>query len=122
MSTLGLFITRRIRRRKLMGRSIFPVRQEHFCDAYCSVGEWEASLDDEKISVSCLASIKSAVFPSFQFLWSKAHASYKGLDRIFWNRMVTVHESRTVTKKAFRMAFKQKTLACFDGFLSLFMK
>ena len=122
MSTLGLFITRRIRRRKLVGRSLFPVRQEHFCDAYCSVDEWDTAFEEEKGPVGYLGPIKEVVFPSLQFLWGKAYASYKGLDRIFWNRMVTVHESRTLTRKVFRKAFKQKALACFDGFLALFMK
>lgn len=122
LSTISLFFTRRLRRRKLMGRSLLPIRQEHFCDAYCSVDEWEASLLAEEETADYLAPVKETVLPSLQLIWNKVYANYKGLDRVFWNRMVTVHESHTVTKKAFRKAFKQKSLACFDGFLDLFMK
>lgn len=122
LSTITLFFTRTARRRKLAGRSLLPVRHEHFCDACCSVDEWNASFVDEAEVAGYLEPVKEAVLPSFRSAWSKAYGSYKKADRTFWNHMVAVHESRTLARKAFNKAFKQKTLACFDGFLSLFMK
>jgi hypothetical protein len=122
LSTISLFFTRTVRRRKLAGRSLLPVRHEHFCDAYLSVDEWEASLVDETEVAGYLDPVKEVVLPPLQLAWSKVCGNYKELDQIFWNHMVAVHESRTMARKAFRIAFKQKTLACLDGFLSLFMK
>ena len=122
LSTISLFFTRTARRRKLAGRSLLPVRHEHFCDAYCSIDEWESSLVEEEEVSGHLDSVKEAVLPSIQLTWSKVCGGYKVLDRAFWNHMVTVHESRTLARKAFKKAFKQKILACFDGFLAFFMK
>lgn len=121
LSTISLFFTRTMRRRKLAGRSLLPVRQEHFCDAYCSLGEWEASFEEED-SPDLFDALREMFLPSLRSAWGKVHDRYKALDRVFWNRMVVTYESHTVAKRAFKKAFKKNTLACFDGFLSLFMR
>ncbi len=120
LSTISLFFTRAARRRKLAGRSLLPVRHEHFCDAYCAVDEWEASFEEEESAP--VGYLQTVVLPSLQLAWNKVDARYQAMHRVFWNHMVVVHESRTVARKVFKITFKQKALAYFDGFLALFMK
>lgn len=122
LSTLSLFFTRSLRRRKRAGKSLFPIRKECLCDTYCSIDEWDSTFNNEMDSIGFLHATGNAFLPSLQVVWSKVHARYRAIDRVFWNRMVVLHEKRVAARKAFRKALKRNALACFDGFLSLIMK
>jgi hypothetical protein len=121
MSTAGLFITRRLRRRKLVGRSILPVGHEHFCDAFCSEDEWHA-LNEVAETPDALLGLKQAAKAMLLDVFGMVHSHYKALDRIVWNHMVVSHERGVLRRKAFWQALKKKALDCFDAFLALVMK
>jgi len=121
LSTLSLFFTRTLRRRKLAGKSLLPVGREHLCDTYCTVEEWDAAYN-EIDDPDGLAIAGQLIQDKISECWVKAHAIYEMLDKKFWNRMVVVHERRVVRKKAFRSALKKKALGGFDAFLALILK
>ena len=121
LSTLSLFFTRTLRRRKRVGKSLFPVGREHLCDAYCTVEEWEAAYN-EMDGPDGLSIAEQLIQAKLLDVWAKVFAAYKLVDQKFWNHMVASHEHRMVRKKAFRSALKKKSLNGFDAFLALIMK
>lgn len=121
ISTLGLFASRSIRRRKLMGKSLFPIGRERLCDAFCSLEEWESEYEEIIIPDGLDIAIQLGK-AKLLVVWTGIHASCKVLDRMFWDYMVVSHERRLARKKAFRVALKQKALNGLDAFLALIMK
>lgn len=121
LSTLGLFATRSMRRRKLLGKSLIPIGRERLCDAFCSLEEWESEYDEIVISDGLDITIQLAK-AKVLVVWTGMQASYKMMDRKFWDYMVVSHECRLARKKAFRAKLKQKALNGLDAFLALIMK
>ena len=121
LSTICLFFTRTLRRRKLLGKSLLPVDREHLCDTYCTREEWDATYSEVDIPdglVIAAQLIQAKVLD----VWVKIYAAYKIGDQKFWNYMVVSHECRTARKKAFRSTLKRKALSGFDAFLAVIMK
>ncbi len=118
LSTIGLFLTRSKRRRKLAGSSVFPIRREHLCDIFFSMEEGEVGcgvLDD---LTGLLQAVKTRLLP----VWRKVHVWYKGLDQMVWNHMVVAHERKMARRIVTKAALKKKALDGFDAFLALIMK
>ena len=121
LSTLSLFFTRTMRRRKLLGKSLLPVGREHLCDTYCTVEEWQAAYN-EIDAPDGLAIAGQLIQAKILDVWAKVYAACKLVDQKFWNHMVVSHEHRMARKKAFRAVLKKKSLNGFDAFLALIMK
>lgn len=121
LSTVGLFVTRSVRRRKKAGKTLFPIGREHFCDTYATMEEWEARFNEVE-GQSALAVVEESIQAKLTDVWAKVYAHYKLLDDTFWNYMVASHERRVARKKAFKSALKKNALRSFDAFLSLIMK
>ena len=120
ISTIGLFLSRAKRRRKLAGGGLFPIRHE-VCDTFRALEEREVRRR-MLIGTGYLAGLKQVIKPRQLSAWSKVHVWYKRLDEIFWNHMVVAHERRMTKKNAIKFALKKKALNCFDAFLALVMK
>ncbi len=116
LSTISLFATRRIRRRKQAGKTLFPIGREHVCDAF------EERVVYGEADGDYLTELARVFKASFLVAWSQVHARYKDLDKMFWNHMVVSHERRVVRRNSFRVSFKKKLVGGFDTFLSLIMK
>ncbi len=115
LSTLGLFVTRRFRRRKQAGKTLFPIGREHSCDTFGTkdlVEEDTDSLDELMLMVKAQLSE----------VWENVHAWHAGVEKVFWNRMVATHDRRVARKAAFKVAFKKKALDGLDTFLARIMK
>ena len=123
LSTLGLFTTRSLRRRRLAGKSLLPIGQERFCDAYMTMEEWEkAHAYDEAPPPVLLSILVGAVQTRAVHAWARMHTAYKTLDRRFWDYMVVSHEHRVARSKARKASIKKKALDCLDAFLAKIMK
>jgi hypothetical protein len=124
ISTCALFITRRVRRRKLAGSSLMPIsRRPNSCDIFDSNRETPQYVMDGTVEENDFMSIlRQQVVAWSQAVWSWSYKQYKSADAKFWDRMIVVHENRVARSKAFRASFKKKTLAAFDAFLALIMK
>jgi sulfatase modifying factor 1 len=121
LSTVGLFITRSLRRRKRIGSTLLPVRREPLCDTFYSEEELRGYLDIEG-EVDNLTLISTAVKSVSLPAWQTIYNTYKSIDKAFWDRMVIRHEVRVEKRRSFRMAVKIKTMDGFDTFLALIMK
>lgn len=121
LSTMSLFFTRTLRRRKLAGKSLLPIGHEYLCDTYCSKEEWEAAYSEVEISDG-LDVIVQLIRAKGMDIGTRVYTSYKTLDQKFWNHMVASYETRTARKEKLRSALKKKALIGFDAFLSLIMK
>jgi formylglycine-generating enzyme required for sulfatase activity len=115
LSTISLFATRRIRRRKLAGKSLLPIRAEHSCDMF---GTMESVEEDADYLVELRQSVKAQMSVVLGAVLARCHE----VDKVFWNRMVVLNERRVARKIAFRQALKKKVLNGFDAFLELIMK
>lgn len=116
LSTMGLFLTRRVRRRKQAGKTLFPIRREHHCDTFEERSTFDAVEEDY------LTEFIQASKASLAVVRNDVRNRYASLDKIFWNRMVITHEHRVERKNARTMAFKKKIIDGFDAFLALIMK
>lgn len=117
LSTISLFLTRTIRRRKLLGKSLLPIGHGRFCDTFSADEEWGAAVTEVSGS-DYFAEHKKAAKARLVSVLEIIHARCNSLDRNFWNRMVEVHERRVVR----RAAFKRRVINGFDSFLALIMK
>ncbi len=124
ISTCGLFITRRVRRRKLAGSSLMPIRRRpNACDVFEHEDKaHEYVLVDEIAENNYLSIMMDQVIEWSSAAWSWTYRHYKSVDVLFWNKMVVSHEKRVIRSKARRANFKKKVLAGFDAFLALIMK
>lgn len=121
LSTIGLFFTRTMRRRKLAGKSLLPVGREYLCDTFATYEEWQAAYG-EMGGNDYMLEIRNRILAKAVVAWRQVATRYKVWDKIFWNRMVLIHEYRTTKAKAVKSAVRRKALECFDTFLSLIMK
>ena len=122
LSTVGLFLTRTMRRRKRLGQTLLPVRREHLCDTFCSEQEWRDELAQVDAGEDGLRILFSLVKEGCIKLWTAGRDTYKEYDKVFWNHMVVAHERKLERRMARRQSFRKKALDCFDAFLSLIMK
>jgi len=118
LSTLSLFFTRTVRRRKQAGKSLLPIRREYSCDTF----EGQDLVYDEGDGTDPLEELKQVTKAYLLATWSEVHSRYMVFDKLFWNRMVAMHERRLARRKAFRVAFKKRALDGLDAFLALIMK
>lgn len=116
-TSTGIFLLRALRRRKLAGLSLIPVR-EYECDMFESreISSCSDELDDYTITIQRMVKAHLVV------AWCNLHDHYQTLSKTFWNHMVVRHERRIARKKAFKATFKKTSLAYFDAFLALIMK
>jgi len=119
LSTIGLFFTRTIRRRKLLGRTLMPIRREHSCDVFDD-GTWANVADEE--GVDYLSVLLISVKTGCLNLWAVIHQVYMSVDKAFWNRMVAMHERKVARRTAMKRAVRKKALDAFDAFLAIVMK
>lgn len=120
LSTVGLFMTRSIRRRKRLGQTLMPVRREHLCDTFGTEREWDAAGDVEKDDV--LSVLLSVSKDGCVKLWSDVVRVHHSIDKAFWNRMVIFHEKRVARRIELRRTLRKKALDGFDAFLAFIMK
>ncbi len=121
MSTLGLFFTRTVRRRKRLGQTLVPVRREHLCDTFGDSQDRQTA-DELDEGVDYLALMLSEAKEGCLQLWAMVRHSFKEADKVFWNRMVASHERKVARRNAFRQSAKQKAINRLDAFLALIMK
>lgn len=117
LSTMGLFATRTIRRRKSLGKSLIPIGREYLCDTF---DERDAAFGTD--TPDYLAELMRMAQGRLILVWDTIHAQYKKLDKVFWNRMVMSYERRVGRKVAFKKALKEKSINCLDAILALIMK
>ncbi len=123
ISTCGLFITRRVRRRKLAGSSLMPIRRRpNSCDVFELQAEGYEYAQDDADESNYLSILMDHMIDWSSVACSWTYKQYKSVDVMFWDKMVVSHEKRAIRSKARRASFKKKALAGFDGFLALIMK
>lgn len=121
LSTISLFFTRTIRRRKLAGKSLIPVGREYLCDTFATYEEWEAAYGQME-ETDYLAELRGRIKAWFGSAWNEFMSGYKALDKKFWGRMVLIHERKMERKRTIKAALKKKALDGLDAFLALIMK
>lgn len=121
LSTVSLFLTRTIRRRKRAGQTLLPVRRERVCDTFCTEEEFYAvhAVSEES---DLVAEWVAASAERLGIAWNRLSGAYSEFDKAFWNRMVARHERVVARRKAFRLAFKKKAVDGFDAFLATILK
>ena len=118
LNTLGLFLTRSIRRRKRLGQSLLPIfGQQYAQDEFYAEEVCETVREDDYFSV-----VYDLVKSWSLSAWARTHAVYRKVDIAFWNRMVEIHERKVVRRAAIRKAGHKKMLDCFDSCLERIMK
>lgn len=121
LSTVSLFLTRTMRRRKRVGQSLMPVRREPLCDVFVSEQEWRSAyheIEDDGYFTELGRQLRSLVVSRV----NAVAGGWRSLDRLFWSRMVARHERKVAKRKARIETFKKKALHGFDEFLALIMK
>lgn len=121
LSTISLFFTRTIRRRKLLGKSLLPIGRVRHCDTFYESEPAEVAFLGENGS-DYLTELKQAFMAKLASDWGVLHAWHKRADKAFWNHMVVSHERKVARRIALKMKFKTKSLACIDAVLALIMK
>mgnify|MGYP001822962226 CR=1 FL=1 len=116
LSTISLFLTRTIRRRKQLGSSLMPIRRVRACDVFDARTQGEIMEEDLGLG---LGDYVTALAVDIK---GRVQEKYTALNVSFWNRMVEVHERRTLKRAAFRQAFKKRAVDGFDAFLALIIK
>lgn len=118
ISTIGLFLTRRIRRRRQLGMSILPVRRSRACDVFVEDTE---SFDIEE-NVEQVSVFSEIVMSGLSRSAASVKEAYSKADRNLWNYMVSVHERRIERRAALRTTVKTKSINTLDSFLAKIMK
>lgn len=116
LSTISLFMTRTVRRRKTLGKSLVPVRRVRTCDIFDERAEDADMMEEEGLDLAeffktCFVEVKT----SFQ-------QSHESVSVRFWNHMVARHERRVARRVAFRESFKKKAIGTLDAILAVIMK
>jgi len=119
LSTISLFLTRTVRRRKQAGKSLLPIRREYSCDTF---GEQDLVAYNDEGGTDPLADLRQVAKAYLLAAWSGVHSRYMVFDKVFWNRMVATHERRVVRREAFKVVFKKRALDRLDAFLARVMK
>lgn len=103
ISTIGLFLTRRIRRRRHLGMSIVPVRKARACDVFSETDDlYDTDAEAESV-------FTEVVLPSLIGCATSVKDAFSKVDRNFWNYVVSVHENRVQRRVAFRAALEAKS-------------
>lgn len=121
LSTVSLFLTRTIRRRRRAGQTLVPVRRERVCDTFCTEEEFYA-VHAAPEETDLVAEWVAASAERLGIAWNRLSVAYAQFDKAFWNRMVARHERVVARRKAFRLAFKKKAVDGFDAFLATILK
>ncbi len=121
LSTVSLFLTRTIRRRKRAGQTLLPVRRERVCDTFCTEEEFYAVHAAPEES-DLVAEWVAASTERLGIAWNRLSRTYAEFDKAFWNRMVARHERVVARRQAFRLAFKKKAGDSLDAFLAAILK
>lgn len=122
-SCSALLLFRGLRRRKMAGETLFPVRKERRCDVFCSDSEWISRNTSEYENEDHLSdSVVSTVSDEISALWARLREIAGKADNAFWDYMVVRHERRIARRLAFRTAAKKKLVNGFDAFLALILK
>jgi len=122
LSTVGLFLTRTIRRRKRVGQTILFIPRERACDVFYSEQALSAHspyADEEEDYLQVLFEV---IKDGCSRVWVMIRDSYKEADKAFWNRMVVSHERKVERRAAFRQALRKRAIDSFDAFLACIMK
>jgi len=121
LSTVGLFLTRTVRRRKRLGRTVMPIRRTPLCDSFLSEQEWccetievEEITEEQGLLAQCAAYISERM--------ARISAAYREIEKSFWNRMVKRYENRMERRKNRLLLFKKNAIHRLDEFLALIMK
>ncbi|VGO14797.1 hypothetical protein PDESU_03366 [Pontiella desulfatans] len=122
LSTVGLFLTRTIRRRKRFGSSLMPIRRTPLCDSFVSAQEFQGMDEEDALEDSYFAELSLQLRQSVVDCINSAVSVFRRLDMTFWNRMVVVHERRVERRRMVLATIKKKALHGFDEFLALIMK
>jgi len=119
LSTISLFFTRAARRRKLAGKSLFPIDREFLCDSYMvDVADEGNEQTEPGIGWALFEGIKEGVFLLGRTACHHMHFAGK----LIVDRMALVHERGALKAKEIKSAMKQKIIRGFDAFLALIMK
>ena len=94
---------------------MFPIGREHSCDTF---GTKELVEEDADYLDELILMAKAQVSE----VWENMRVWYAGVDKIFWNRMVVLHDRRVARRVAFKASFKKKALDGLDAFLARIMK
>ncbi len=121
LSTISLFLTRTIRRRKTIGKTLIPIRREPFCDSFVTEQEWRGSAE-AIVEEGILAELGLRLKQSVHEIATQCINHYRRIDATFWNHMVERHERRMAKRRMIGLTIKKKTLNGFDKFLELIMK
>ena len=116
--TFGLFLSRAKQRRKLAGKSLFPIRRKPMCDLFFAMAEGK----DGGGILDNLTALKQMMKTRLLPVWSKVHMWYNELDKRFWSHMVDTHERKMARRNAIKSALKKKAINGFDTFLAHVMK
>lgn len=122
LSTIGLFITRRIRRRKLFGGTLMPVRRENLCDTYCTLEELVARRECVEVEETYLDRVLQVAKTGVVNGWVSLCRNLKKADLMVVDKMALSHERGVARRKTFRQKLRKKALDGFDAFLALIMK
>ncbi|MDF7806273.1 hypothetical protein P4E94_02415 [Pontiellaceae bacterium B12219] len=121
LSTVGLFLTRTLRRRKRLGRTMMPIRRVPLCDSFLSEAEWRSEADQiEELGTeeSVIAQFTVAVKGRYVAVSTK----YRELEKAFWNRMVMRYENRLEKRSVRFVRLKKGATHYLDEFLAMIMK
>jgi hypothetical protein len=121
LSTVGLFLTRTIRRRKRIGKTLMPIRRTALCDSFLSEQEWRcetAQLEELDAEDGLVLQITASV----QNRYAVVSGKYREIEKLFWNRMVRRYETRLERRSVRMERLKKGTVHRLDEFLALIMK
>ncbi len=120
LSTVSLFLTRTIRRRKRMGMTVLPIRHEHVCDEfYMERKNAQLAEYQEEDFLAILFDLSKRGISS---AWTRIVNSYQSVDKSFWNWMVIRHERKLAKRMEFRKSLRTKFIDGIDSFLAIIMK
>lgn len=121
LSTVGLFLTRTIRRRKRIGGSVMPIRSVPLCDSFLSEQDWRCeTVDVEEVTEE--NGLFTQLSESINQQMVRVSTTYRAIEKTFWNRMVQRYENRLERRQNRVLLLKKNTIRRLDEFLALIMK
>jgi hypothetical protein len=118
LSTIGLFFTRSVRRRKRMGKAVKPVQELAYCDAFLSREEWLQAQSHHEPVDNGVNEFLSTVLSSAVICFERIVGVYRKLDKTFWDWMVARYERKNERRKN----RKGRVLHLVDAILEKIMK
>jgi hypothetical protein len=119
LSTICLFLARRIRRRKLAGGSVFPVRRKSMCDLFRDAEGEEASGEAAECANGLTQKKHMLQIRPFSAWMEQFQFWIEELDKAFWNNMVQVIEHGSAKVDAIRSALMRSAARRIDVFLDI---